>query len=54
MASKPMLTLLSTTLHTCRMSGTKAQGSGITVSTQPLAGETIIFLISTVVRDAKA
>jgi len=43
MAPKPMLTFLSTTLHDCRMSGTRAHASGITVSTQPLAGETIIF-----------
>lgn len=38
-----MFSLLSNTLNTCRQPGTKAQGSGITVSTQPLAGETIIF-----------
>ncbi len=38
-----MLTLLSTTLHDCRMSGTRAHASGITVSTQPRIGELIIF-----------
>src|SRR6266700_2014609 len=43
MAPKPMLTLLSTTLHDCRMSGTRAHASGITVSTQPRIGELIIF-----------
>jgi hypothetical protein len=43
MASKPMLTFLTVLLQGCRMQGTSVRESGITVSTEILAGETIIF-----------
>ena len=45
MASKPMLTLVTSVLQSCRVQGTSFRQSGITVSTRPLAGETIIFFL---------
>ncbi len=43
MASKPMLTLLINRLEVCLIEGTRVRESGLTVSTETLPGETILF-----------
>jgi hypothetical protein len=43
MASKPMHAFLDVRLANCRIQGTSVQESGIRVSTQPTAGEIIVF-----------
>lgn len=43
MASKPVLSFLSTTLQACSIEGTRVRESGLIVSTEVLAGETILF-----------
>lgn len=43
MASKPMLSLLNATLDACRIEGTRVRESGLTVSTEVVQGETILF-----------
>ncbi|MEO8974056.1 MAG: hypothetical protein ABI406_20910 [Ktedonobacteraceae bacterium] len=43
MASKPMLTFLEATLQYCYVAKTSVHEEGLTVSTEKLAGETILF-----------